>query len=57
MIHYYEPADSWVSGKNPDEQGMPTTNLTGDTEVCLCRDCATAASFGFGYNFQDLPEE
>lgn len=45
MIRYHEPTNTWISGKNPDDQGMPTTNLTGDTHLCGCYDCSMA--FGF----------
>ena len=51
MIRYWEPSNSWVSGNNPDEQGMPSTDLSGDTEVCTCVDCFKAALQGLGTNY------
>ena len=56
MIRYDPDTNIWVSGKNPSEQGMPTADLTGDTEVCECNVCELARNLHFGTNFKDLPE-
>jgi hypothetical protein len=55
MIRYEPQYDAWFSGKNRDEQGMPSKNFTGDFEVCLCSDCVTALAQGLGTNLKDLP--
>lgn len=57
MIRYYQPIDAWISGKNPDGQGMPSTNLSGDTEVCGCEDCFAAYVNGLGANHADIPSK
>lgn len=54
MIRYWEQANAWVSGKNPDEQGMPSTNLQGDEDVCTCGDCFDAALKGKGTNYDKV---
>lgn len=54
MIRYDYVFDAWVSGKNPDGQGMPTTNLTGDTEVCTCPECWNALGDTVGKNISDV---
>jgi len=56
MISYWEPMNAWISGKNPDKQGMPSTNLTGDPDVCTCKDCVTALFNALGTNLKDLPK-
>lgn len=54
MIRYWEQANAWISGKNPDETGMPTTNLRGDEDVCSCEDCMTAALKALGTNYDEV---
>lgn len=55
MIRYEPMLDAWISGQNPDDQGFPTTNLTGDFKVCLCSDCVKALAQSLGTNLKDLP--
>jgi len=54
MIRYSEMDNAWVSGENPDGQGMPTTNLAGDVEVCTCEECYQAYINGLGTNHDQI---
>lgn len=54
MIRYWEQTNAWVSGKNPDEQGMPSTDLTDDQDVCSCIDCTKAALRALGTNYDEV---
>ena len=56
MIRYSEIGNEWISWLNKDGQGMPTTNLTGETKVCDCDECTYALKWGVGKNFDDLPK-
>jgi hypothetical protein len=55
MIRYDPSLDAWISGQNPDAQGMPTTNLTGEYDICTCADCRFAKAASKGSNFDELP--
>jgi hypothetical protein len=55
MTIRYE-VDLWVSGKNRDDQGMPSTNLTDDYDLCWCKDCRFAWYSKTGKNFSEVPE-
>lgn len=55
MIRFDPAFNSWVSGKNPDDQGMPTSNLTGDLNVCTCNSCMEALINEKGDNLEMLP--
>jgi hypothetical protein len=57
MIRYDELRNAWISGQNPDDQGMPTTNLSGDTKVCVCGECVNAYVNGLGANHADVHGE
>lgn len=54
MIRYCLISDSWISGVNPDENGMPTTNLSGDNQVCTCDICFDAYIEGLGENHDEV---
>lgn len=54
MTIRYE-VDRWVSGKNRDDQGMPSANLTGDDDLCWCKDCRVAWYSKLGTNFAEVP--
>jgi hypothetical protein len=54
MIRYDPFFHAWLSGANPDDQGMPTTNLTGDTERCRCEVCESAFTQALGTNYNEL---
>lgn len=56
MIRYDPHGDVWLSAKNSDENGMPTSDLTGDPDVCVCHDCDMALLAMLGSNFSQLPE-
>lgn len=53
MIRY--EFDRWISGKNPDDQGMPSTVLSGDEEICWCEECRIAWYSRLGCNFHQVP--
>jgi hypothetical protein len=54
VIRYDQRLNGWISGKNPDFQGMPTINLEGDTNVCSCKDCFEAIISGLGFNYGEM---
>lgn len=54
MIRYFPLADAWISGKNPDDQGFPTTDLTGDTEICGCEECDVYLGYHRGKNVDEV---
>ena len=54
MIRYCPINDSWISGVNHDETGMPTTNLNGDNRVCTCNSCFDAYVKGLGKNHDEV---
>jgi hypothetical protein len=54
MVRYSETDKAWVSGVNPDETGMPTTNLVGDDKVCTCEVCFQAYIDGLGSNHDQV---
>jgi len=55
MIRYYAPANAWLTGKNVDDQGMPSSDLTGDLEICICSECKQALKERLGSNIDQLP--
>lgn len=55
MTIRYE-VDRWVSGKNRDDQGMPSTNLAGDYDLCWCKDCRFSWYSQLGENFAEVPQ-
>lgn len=57
MIRYEPLINAWVSGKNPDHHGSPTTNLTGDDKVCVCASCVSAYANGFGENHAEVHQD
>lgn len=54
MVYFSEMHHAWISGQNPDDQGMPTSNLDGDTKVCTCEGCYQAYIRGLGTNHDQV---